>query len=210
MVGNYMDIIGAGGGAWPGYGPAQVAIGADGAPMMPIAPGAPGIPPGALVATPDGLVPAGAGWGPWGGCGPLANLDPNFLANVAAAREAFVVAPKCPTVARREPLGFGLECVGPCETVTIQAEPQVLFKAYRLLIPSDVAFYFQLHEVKIGKWNLFANGGSVPAAAFIETATDTDFNADTLMPSGKISLTVENVSDSKQQFKAVVFGKAVE
>ena len=222
-MGSYVDIIGAQGGyGYPGYGPFGLAIGqadgAQGVPAAPMAMAVPGLPLGGaqLAALQGGwgggFGPgfAGPGFGPGFGCGPGGMPDPNAVATLVAAREAFGFAPSCPTKAAREILGFGHECIGPCETVSLSAEPQVIFKPYRLVIPSSVAFNFQIHEIKFGKWNLFANGGSVPAAAFIETAEDTDFNGDTVMPSGKITITVQNITNSKVPFTAAMWGKALE
>lgn len=221
--GSPYDIIGRGGefngaynnpgypqpnwGPVPGYGPSigpmALAFGANGEAVVPEG-GAP-------------MAPMGPGpFGPWGyppgyPCGPgFVAPNGNFAASLIAAKESLLLQPNAWAKARREPLGFGCTCVEPCETVTIEAEPQVYFKPYRLVVPSSVAFQFIIHQVKFGKWNLFANGGAVPAAAFIETATDIDFNGDTVQPSGKITLVVQNISNAKAEFCAAIWGKAIE
>ena len=156
----------------------------------------------------------GPGWGPgpgWGGCGfPGVVPNGNAVASLIAAKHSKLVAPRTPARARREIVGFEPVCLGPCETVTIETEPQVLFRPDRLLIPSNIAFQLLIRQIKFGKWNLFANGGAVPAAAFIETAEDTKFLGDTVQPSGKISITVQNTSNSKVEFSAMMWGDAIE
>lgn len=240
IMGQYYDIVGRGGefngafnqpgypmpnwGPVPGYGPNVGPMGlAFGAEPTPEA-------PGAIVATPNGPMPAGSmpmpgsypgqgypgpgfpgpGWGWPYPFPPGVVPNGNFLASLLAAKESLLVQPRPCGVARREICGFDRICVGPCETVSLETSPQVLFKPYRLVIPSSIAFQFLIHQIRFGKWNLLANGGSVPAAAFIETAEDTDFNGDTVQPSGNITLVIQNVSGAEVPFSAAIWGKAIE
>lgn len=194
IIGSYNDIIGQQAGAFDGcaWPPSYVAVGqAD---------------PNAQVVGPQGPM---ACYPPYG-YGPMVAPDPNALATLLAAKHSKLVAPRVPARARREVLGFDRVCVGPCETVTIDASPQVLFRPDKLVIPSSIAFQFLISNIKFGKWNLFANGGSVPAAAFIETAEDTRFLGDTVQPSGLVSLTVTNTSNAEAEFQAVIWGDAIE
>ena len=198
VIGAPYDIIGAQGafdGAFNGQGyPTGLAFGADGADGVP------------SVVSEQGLVPPG--YGPYGM--QFATPNQNAVAALIAARNSTLVEPRLPQRSRREWLGFGQTCVGPCETVDIEASPQVCFKATGLVVPSPIAFNFLITQVKFGKWNLLANGGAVPAACFIETAENGTFNPDTVQQNGKITITVTNTSNADQVFSCAMPGWAIE
>lgn len=107
---------------------------------------------------------------------------------------AVLVRPRCPTRIRTEYLGFPRTCIRKCETVTIECDVQVLTKIIRLVIPSDVAFGLLVHDIRIGK-ECLVNCSAVPAAMFLEDATDAEnLMTETIQPGTTVSITMENTT----------------
>jgi hypothetical protein len=215
-AGGAPGLPGAYGGGLPLIGPFGVAIGQDpgaaaaaaladhpGVATMGPSPNAAivnmGLGPAQVGLTPMGVPVAHPGW-----CPPPGFVPPPPL------RESFLIEPRCPSRARRELLGFDRVCIGPCETVTLTTSPQVLCKPYRLVIPSSIAFQLVILDIVFAKWRLFANGGAFPAAAFIETQDDADFNPDTVQPGCNVSITLQNISNEKLEFTGGFWAKCVE
>jgi len=191
IIGAY-DIIGARG-DFSGY--PQLAFGAEGGDCG----CQPGCPPGYGGGM---MVPLGQGAPP---------ADPAAVAALVASKQALGLASTYPRKARVELLGFPPTNVPNGATLTITTQPQVLCKIFRIVIPSDIAFQFMVHEFKVGKWNLFANGEPVPAAMLDELASDIgELNPDTAQVNAQISITVENISNAPTIFRAGCFVKAIE
>jgi hypothetical protein len=231
-MGIYDDIIGGWGYDIIGRGGAF--DGAHGYPAMPLAfgldefgqPGAgPMLDPAAAAAAAaaaQGCGPGGGGgygYGPggpfgFGPCGPqgaMTNPNANAIAALVAAKHSLGVAGRCVGKARIELLGFPPTTVATGATVTITTQPQVLAKIFRIVIPSDIAFSFMVHEFRVGKWNLFANGDPVPAAMLDELASDIgELNPDTAQVNSQVSITVENTSNADIVFRCGCFVKAIE
>ena len=167
---------------------------------------------GLAIGAEDGGGCPGAGPMLVGPNGPLnpGQYDPSLVAAQIMARESFLVGPRAGGVARLEPLGLGETCVDPGECITIVVQPQVLFKPKKFVVDSSIAYQFQIEQMKFGKWNFFANGGSVPASIFTETATDNIFNGDTIQPSGNFSISVKNRGSAQAVFVGAVWGLALE
>jgi hypothetical protein len=158
-------------------------------------------------------------WGPYGSGGPfgpclpgaLTNPNANAVAALVAAKHSLGVAGRCLGKARIELLGFPRTTIAAGATVTITTQPQVLAKIFRIVIPSDIAFQLLVHEFRVGKWNLFANGDPVPAAMLDELASDIgELNPDTAQVNSQVSITVENTSNAEVDFRAGCFVKAIE
>jgi hypothetical protein len=184
-----------------------------------------------MVATPQAYVPSpaapqtylpspyggGGGCGPYG-CGPNGIMSNNSGANnlnnfasLVAAKNSLGVVGRCPAKARIEMLGFPRTTIAAGATVTVTTQPQVLSKIFRIVIPSDIAFQLLVHEFKVGKWNLFANGDPCPAAMLDELASDIgELNPDTAQVNSQVSITVENTSNADVDFRAGCFVKAIE
>jgi hypothetical protein len=157
--------------------------------------------------------PYGNGFGPFGPCTPgmMTNPNGNAVAALVAAKHSLGVAGRCLGKARIELLGFPRTTIAAGATVTINTQPQVLAKIYRIVIPSDIAFQLLIHEFRVGKWNLFANGDPVPAAMLDELASDIgELNPDTAQVNSQVSITVENTSNAEVDFRAGCFVKAIE
>jgi hypothetical protein len=198
---NDMPLDGSGGGSAmmdPNAAAAAAAAAAQGGACGPTPWGYPYGPPG----------PLGFPCGPFGG---LSNPNVNAVAALVAAKHSLGIQARCPTKARIELLGFPRTPIPPGATLTITTQPQVLAKIYRIVIPSDIAFQLLVHEFRVGKWNLFANGDPVPAAMLDELASDIgELNPDTAPVNSQVSITVENTSNAEVDFRAGMFVKAIE
>lgn len=184
---------------------AGLLAGPDGSMVAP-----PGFPGGGF---PGAFGPWGGGFGPWGygGYGGPVVPNGNAVASLVAAKNSLLVQPRLPARARNEFLGFPRVCLGPCETATIVTQPQVLAKIFKIVIPSDIAFQLLIHDIKVGKWSMMANGEPIPAAMLSELVDwNTDLNPDTAQVSTNISVTVQNISNAEVDFRMGALVKAIE
>lgn len=171
----------------------------------------PGYPYGYPYGGPGLCGPCGPG-APFGGMatGNMGNAN-NALSALIAAKHSFLLSQRGAAKGRIELLGFPPTTVPAFGTVTITTQPQVLCKIYRIVIPSDISTQFLVHEFKVGKWNLFANGDPVPAAMLDELASDIgELNPDTAQVNSQVSITVENITGAEVNFRCGCFVKAVE
>jgi hypothetical protein len=220
IIGNYYDILGQGPnpGMGPRIGPFGLAFGATDAQGNPIPD--PQQAERMIIRTPTGPSPLphghhwrrgpyGFGWG-WPYDAPV-GVPGDPTAALIAAKHSLLARDRGLGVARRELLPFDRTCIGPCETVTLQVSPTVLFKPDRLVIGRGVMFDVVVLAFNVGKWQLFAaSGGAFPGDAFGADAEDTNFVADTCQPGVQISLTVQNTSNNKIDFTAGLWGKVIE
>lgn len=130
------------------------------------------------------------------------NGDPNLTAALIAARNGFMLAPKCPTMAAKEFLGFPETDIESGATVTIITQPEVTCKVLRLVIPSSIAFQLLVVDFKIGKWSHLANSEPFPAAMVDEQATDVLLDGMTAQANTNVLLTVKNTSNATVSFTA--------
>jgi hypothetical protein len=93
---------------------------------------------------------------------------------------------------RRYPLGFVPTTLPAATTALIPAAPQNLFRAERLVIPSDIAFDIGVVDVKVGNQSQLVQSVEVPAALFSEVAIDTHVHFDTAEVGNQISVQARN------------------
>jgi hypothetical protein len=115
-----------------------------------------------------------------------------------------------PTKSRIQSIGFTRAAVPANTTVEITARPQVLFRGTRLLVGGSVAQYFVIEDIKVGRNSQFVATGAQPAEAFKDTATGDNVALDTCKPGVDLTLIVSNISGSAQDFRASLFGDAIE
>lgn len=143
-----------------------------------------------------------------GGASPQANA--NQVATMLAARGSAMVVPRQVTKAREYPIGFPTTSVTAGAAQTITTQPQVPFRARRLIVPSDIAGSFLINDLKVGKNSMFATSNPVPARAFTEVGVGVDLNLDTAQISQLIAINVTNSSGADLDFNACLIGTAVE
>lgn len=114
-------------------------------------------------------------------------------------------------VVREYVLGFdSLVTIAPGATLELTRRPQVPFRVDRLVVPSDIAGFFQIGDFKVGKNSQFAASGGVPARVFAENAVGVSLGLDTASISQDLVITVTNQSAAPQRFTCATIGTAVE
>jgi len=83
---------------------------------------------------------------------------------------------------------------------------QLAFHPEYLLIPSTIAEFFQIRDIKIGPYSQFIAASEVPASAFSENAPINRLKMDPCPISGKITIDVRNTDDRSHVFTAVIVG----
>ena len=107
---------------------------------------------------------------------------------------------------RRYPLGVVPTTVTSGSTATIPTTPQNLFRAERLVIPSDISFDIGVSDVKVGNQSQFVETSEVPGALFSEVAINTGVTFDTAEIGNQISLAIRNKSLADVEFVAGFIG----
>lgn len=107
---------------------------------------------------------------------------------------------------RRYPLGFLPTTVAGGATSNIPSAPQNLYRAERLVIPSDIGFDFGIVDIKVGNQSQFVQNVEVPAALFSEVAIDTAVYFDTAEVGNQISLSARNKTAAPIEFTASFVG----
>lgn len=154
----------------------------------------------------------------------LTGGDPRALVGLeelvgAAVRRAVGGQPSLPAsrtmVAQREPerkrilmCPFGPNVILTGVTSNITAQPQDLFRPDRLVVPSDLAFFFAFTEFKIGQKSALTVQGEVPCAAFTEPAWGIKILTDTSNIGNIITISAKNIDASTRTFRAVLIGTA--
>lgn len=112
---------------------------------------------------------------------------------------------------RRFPLGFATTAaVAAGAAGSASAQPQVVYRPEKLVIPSDIAGSFDLTDVKVGKDSQFVAPGNIPARAFSETAVDNLLSFHGVAISQIITISVINTGGAALIFKGYIAGTAVE
>lgn len=115
-----------------------------------------------------------------------------------------------PTRSRRWPLGFPNSTITASGgTLTASAQPQILFRGERLVIPSDFSGDLYLNNVTVGQASQFAATNPVPCRAYSENGWGVDMYLDTADVSMLISLSLVNASAHNVSFFAVLYGRSV-
>lgn len=121
-------------------------------------------------------------------------------------RNQAVIRRQMPDKKRRYPLGLTPVVVNAGATAQILAAPQNIFRAERLVVPSDIAFDFGISDVKMGNQSQFVQNAEVPAAIFSEVAINTGVTFDTAEVGNQLSVTVRNKSAVNTEFTAAFIG----
>lgn len=101
-------------------------------------------------------------------------------------------------------LGFGPVCIGPGETMIFQAMPQFSFRCTRMLIGSDIAPYFAIIDLRVGRDSIMAVN-PIPATAFTETAIGIALGLDVVVGL-LLVMEVQNTSQESYAFAATFYG----
>jgi hypothetical protein len=110
---------------------------------------------------------------------------------------------------RRYPLGFVPTDIPAATSASIPSAPQNLYRAERLVIPSDIAFDLGVVDIKVGNQSQLAQSVEVPAAIFTEVAIDTDVTFDTAEIGNQVSVQARSkiaTGGADVEFSAALIG----
>ena len=187
-------------------GPAIVGVGPGGAPMM----GGPG--PGPMMG-PGG----GPGPGPMGPRGrhhrwaPIGYGPYGYAASTPYPYSGYPhVVNTPPTQVREFVIGFGPTVILANSTAIFQAQPQLIFRGSRLIVPSALANNFSINDIRVGKDSQAVSANPIPAAAFSELAVGVNLGLDTATPGIIITISVSNTTAAQQTFSAALIGTSMQ
>lgn len=115
-----------------------------------------------------------------------------------------------PTQVREFIIGFGPTAVNANSTATFQAQPQLVFRGSRLIIPSTIANNFSVNDIRVGKDSQAVSANAIPAAAFSELGVGVALGLDTATPGILITLLVSNTTGGSQTFSAALIGTSMQ
>jgi len=192
-------------------GPAIVGVGPGGAPMM--GPGA-GPGPGPMAGPPPGHMRRGGG-GPWSppgfGWSPIGYGPYGYAASTPYPYSGFPhVVNTPPTQVREFVIGFGPTVILANSTAIFQAQPQLIFRGSRLIVPSALANNFSINDIRVGKDSQAVSANPIPAAAFSELAVGVNLGLDTATPGIIITISVSNTTAAQQTFSAALIGTSMQ
>jgi hypothetical protein len=149
---------------------------------------------------------------------PPGSVAPNGLSGPTAQVVGPQVAAVQPRNVREFAIGFGPTnpAVNPNTTVIVAAQPQILFRGSRLVIPSSygsnaVAQNFLINDIRVGKDSQFVSAGPLPGLAYLENAVGTAMGLDTCNVGQLITLNVTNLDmTNAHTFYATMFGTSVQ
>ena len=186
-------------------GPAIVGVGPGGAPMMGPGPGpgpmGPGPGPGPM-GHPRGRHHRWApiGYGPYG-----------YAASTPYPYSGYPhVVNTPPTQVREFVIGFGPTVILANSTAIFQAQPQLIFRGSRLIVPSALANNFSINDIRVGKDSQAVSANPIPAAAFSELAVGVNLGLDTATPGIIITISVSNTTAAQQTFSAALIGTSMQ
>lgn len=120
------------------------------------------------------------------------------------------VVPLASRGARGFPIGFGPTAVAGGATVTFTAQPQLIFRPSRLIVPAIIAGSFSVADLKIGKNSQLVSANPIPAVAFAENAVDAGLRLDTCNVGQLIALQVTNNAVNSVTFSAALLGVSID
>ena len=115
-----------------------------------------------------------------------------------------------PNRGRRLPMGlFSLGLIAAGSPSQVTAEPQTAFRLERFSVPDELAIFFDIVDIKVGKDSIFDTDGRVPATCFDQAATGILLGVDTNQAGTTLSVDVLNKSLAPSIFQALALGIAV-
>jgi hypothetical protein len=96
------------------------------------------------------------------------------------------------------------------DTFQITTRPQLPFRGERVAVPSDLAGYFAITDIKVGNKSQFVAQGRIHSRTLSEQAVGVRMLLDTGNTSQDLIVLVENISGTDALFMASVFGTAAD
>ncbi len=142
---------------------------------------------------------------------PKVKASPAFQQAMAAQmmRRSPIVQKIQPTKKRRWIVGFGPATVPPLSTVTVQAQPQCLFRGEKVVNSGDVTGLF-IQGLFVGqKSQLPTFQNPIAVAVFAGTVLDNELLLDTCDPALFITWQIQNTTAATLTWSAAIIGHSV-
>lgn len=122
-------------------------------------------------------------------------------------RPPMVVKQRDPDQARVLWLGFkSAAAIASAASANVSAQPQDVFSARKIVIPSTVAPNFEINDIRVGTASQLSSADPVPAEAFVPDGVAADVRFDTAQVSQNITFSVTNISGAPAIFRAAING----
>lgn len=95
-------------------------------------------------------------------------------------------------------------------SASTRARPQILFRPERLIVASQVAPYFTIDNIIVGKDSQMVSADPVPATAFSEVAVGVRLSLKTAVIGNDITIQFTNTDTQDRTFRATIIGTALE
>jgi hypothetical protein len=115
-----------------------------------------------------------------------------------------------PMQVREFVIGFGPVVILANSTAIFQAQPQLIFRGSRLIVPSALANNFSINDIRVGKDSQAVSANPIPAAAFSELAVGVNLGLDTAVPGIIITISISNTTAAQQTFAAALIGTSMQ
>ena len=103
-------------------------------------------------------------------------------------------------------LGLGSTLVPRMSSANISVNPYKDFRLDRLIIPSDLAEWFLVTDIKVGRESQLNSTACIPGMAFSETSFSIKLKGDIACPGQSITVSVTNQSGEARNFQGVLIG----
>ncbi len=107
-------------------------------------------------------------------------------------------------------LGFGTQTIAANTTVDFTANPQVPFRAKRIIIQGTSITQLDVEDIKIGKNSMLTSAQAFPASGFAGGTFDQAIKFDTAVPGIEITVTLTDQSGLANVTTVGMFGVAAE
>lgn len=114
--------------------------------------------------------------------------------------------PPGPSRVREFVIGFGPNLVHARSTAVFQAQPQLVFRGSRLIIPGGIGEHFVINDIRVGRDSQMVSADPIPASIFSEFTVSANLGLETATQGVMITLSVSNVTDEPRTFSASLLG----
>ena len=131
------------------------------------------------------------------------------LARQVASKNAVMLKRTAPQSRRRLPLGFAPTVVAAGATAQIPAAPQNIIRGETLCIPSDIAFFVSIVDIKVGNSSQLVEAVELPGAMYTEVSRNNQLSLDSAQLGSQLSIQVRNNDAVPLTFRAGIVGTVV-
>lgn len=109
-----------------------------------------------------------------------------------------------------QPLGFVSLNIAAGASASVTTNPQTLFKPVRFVVPTTIAAFFTLDDVKVGNVSQFPSSNPIPCEAFVPGMFGGGLSLRTVNPAINLQVTVTNIDAAAHDFRAAFFGISIQ